>query len=103
MGRSVGLFSIIRTDCAMLDILNTIKANVYVYGPLRVKARTIKDTKLRWKIPKNFPDEHRPSNGLYTVLPHVFIHTYFGSINSIKFLVSAIFCFKSKLDRKSVV
>ncbi len=42
--------------------------NVYVYGPLRVKARTNKDTKLRWKIPKNFPDEHRPSNGLYTVL-----------------------------------
>ena len=30
--------------------------------------RTIKDTKLRWKIPENFPDEHRPSNGLYTVL-----------------------------------
>jgi hypothetical protein len=44
-----------------------MKHNVVVYGPLRVKARTIKDTKLRWKIPKNFPDEHRPSNGLYTV------------------------------------
>jgi hypothetical protein len=26
--------------------------------------RTIKSTKLRWKIPKNFPDRHRPSNGL---------------------------------------
>ncbi|OBX17530.1 hypothetical protein A9996_19325 [Gelidibacter algens] len=47
-------------------------ANVDVYGPLRVIARTIKDTKLRWKIPKNFPDEHRPSNGLYTVLAHGF-------------------------------
>ena len=47
--------------------------NGIVYGPLRVKALTIKDTKLRWKIPKNFPDEHRPSNGLYTVLPNVFI------------------------------
>ena len=45
-----------------------MKHNVFVYEPLRVKARTIKDTKLRWKIPKNFPDGHRPSNGLYTVL-----------------------------------
>ena len=43
--------------------------NVDVYEPLRVKARTIKRTKLRWKIPKDFPDRHRPSNGLYTVLP----------------------------------
>jgi len=43
-----------------------------VYGQLRVIARTIKDTKLRWKIPKNFPDEHRPSKGLYTVLAVVF-------------------------------
>jgi hypothetical protein len=45
-----------------------MRDNVVVYGPLRVKARTIKDTKLHWKIPENFPDEHRPSNGLYTVL-----------------------------------
>jgi len=35
--------------------------------------RTIKSTKLRWKILKNFPDKHRPSNGLYTVLPTVLI------------------------------
>jgi len=37
------------------------------------QTRTIKSTKLRWKIPKNFPDWHRPSNGLYTVLPNGFI------------------------------
>jgi hypothetical protein len=28
--------------------------NVYVYGPLRVKARTIPSKKLRWKIPQEF-------------------------------------------------
>jgi hypothetical protein len=44
-----------------------IAANVDVYEPLRVKAQDIKSTKLRWKIPKNFPDKHEPSNGLYTV------------------------------------
>jgi hypothetical protein len=54
--------------------------NVFVYGPLRVKARTIKGTKLRWKIPKNFPDEHRPSNGLYTVcVPSMGIFTLLQS------------------------
>lgn len=53
--------------------------NVVVYGPLRVKARAIKDTKLRWKIPKNFPDEHRPSNGLYTVLCVGFFFSYIFS------------------------
>ena len=34
-----------------------LAGNVFVYEPLRVLARTIKSTKLRWKIPKNFPDE----------------------------------------------
>jgi len=31
--------------------------NVVVYELLRGSALTIKGTKLRWKIPKNFPDE----------------------------------------------
>ena len=44
-----------------------ITHNVDVYEPLRVSARTIKGTKLRLKIPKNFPDERCPSNGLYTM------------------------------------
>jgi len=30
--------------------------------------QAIKSIKLRWKIPKNFPDKHRPSNGLYLVI-----------------------------------
>ena len=55
-----------------------IVGNVFVYEPLRGKAQTIKDKKLRSKIPKNFPDEHRPSNGLYTVLPHVFYFSIGG-------------------------
>jgi len=48
--------------------------------------RTIKSTKLRWKIPKNFPDWHRPSNGLYTVLPNVFI-SYINLIFQAHYLI----------------
>ncbi|WP_235004049.1 hypothetical protein, partial [Aequorivita lipolytica] len=62
--------------CCANIYLSQLAVNVYVYGPLRVKARAIKDTKLRWKIPKNFPDEDRPSNGLYTVLCIVFFYPF---------------------------
>jgi hypothetical protein len=66
-----------------------------VYGPLRVKARAFKDTKLRWKIPKNFPDEHRPSNGLYTVLAVVFVLLYVKFICLIVLFVLHLFEIKS--------
>ncbi|WP_211314462.1 hypothetical protein, partial [Gelidibacter algens] len=45
-----------------------INGNVLCMSRCVSHERTIKSTKLRWKIPKNFPDWHRPSDGLYTLL-----------------------------------
>ncbi|WP_211272672.1 hypothetical protein, partial [Gelidibacter algens] len=63
--------------------------NVYVYELLRVTARAIPNTKLRWKIREDFPDRHRPSNGLYTVLANRFIIFSFG------FLSRMYYCYKN--------